>query len=66
MTAIAGGSLLAVAGFLLHNHHHTLAAGIVGFASVFAVLEGAHRVWSPLDKELQDAKGRLEEVDSRL
>lgn len=63
VTVAFGGSVAAAFGFLRHYHHHSWAVGVLGIGSVLAVLEGAHRVWSSTDDALQEAKGRLRELD---
>src|SRR5215471_19427738 len=64
VTVLVGGSVVTAAAFLLHTSHRTLAVAVVGAGAVLAVLEGSYRVWSATDRELQETRVRLRELDT--
>ena len=64
MTVVVGGSLVAAATFLLHYSRPALAVAVLAAGIVLAVLEGSFRVWDATDRQLQEARAGLRELDT--
>lgn len=65
ITVLIGGSLLAGVAFVWQGDHRALGVVLLTVGCVFAVLEGAYRVWSPVEAHLQLATGKLDTVEGK-